>query len=740
MVGSLRAVGAVATLLLVVAAGCSGSSHKAPLGTLADDAFRPTPNGFTFQNYGDTLDDGSTPTNLTAADVETMFGPNVCADAQAGRCDLIPSAQSWLDMINQEIDGGHCYGFSVASELLWQGKLNVDTFGAPTTPGLDIRDNTTLQSQIAYDWTMQTLNSVQQQRVVGTPNQILSALRRVLKPNPPETYTIVIWKPDFTGGHAITPYAVQNLGNGNFKVYIYDNNWPDTTRAISFDTKADTWTYDAASNPNEPDEVYHGTAKSNTVSLYPTNPGLGIQQCPFCAKTPKKLTSGAAGSTGPMEEIYLTGGVTNRANLVITDNAGQQLGVVGGSLISQIPGAQTEPVIASQTWDDKIGPNFLVPANGTYSIALDGTGLSQPDIETLGIIGPSFSMSVNNITVRPGEKDTLVEQPDGTGMRFSSSRSQFPTLQLGVSDDQADYSFAISGLSTQPGSTASLSLPAESGTLGVSTTGSGQASNVNLQMTRYTAKGLQTFNHNGISLGTGDTADLQFGNWTGAGQAIPLITSHDGQRFTQSLSNQSTATSGSGAATGAAGPQGPTGAPGAQGSAGQSGAQGAPGTTGPTGTPGPTGATGPPGLPGITNGWQGSLLDKVVSVGDQATLITRTPPLPSGHYAVTADLSAAGPGSSDSRDSRDTVEIACWATPNSAGIANNRDGVRVVVELASASQSLNLTDLVTTSVSGDEIDLVCSLSAGDDSSRDVATVAHASIIALQITSITSTDS
>jgi hypothetical protein len=466
------------TVALLGVAGCTGLSHKpAAIGTLADDTFRPAPNGYTFQNYGETLADGSAPTDLTAADVETMFGPNVCASIQSGTCQLIPPAQSWLTMINQEMSGGHCYGFSASAELLWQWKLNVDTFGAPITPALAISNNETLQRQIAYDWTLQTLASVQHQRVVGTPNEVLAALRKVLKPNPPETYTVVIWKPDFTGGHAVTPYAVENQGNCQFKVFIYDNNWPDTTRAITFDTKADTWGYDAASNPDQPDEVYHGTAKSNTISLYPTDPGLGIQECPFCNKTSKNLPQ--VGSTANTEEIYLLGGVTNRANLEVTDGAGQRLGVVNGTLLNQIPGAQAEPVIASDTWNNKIGPNFLVPATGTYSITLDGTGLTGPDTETVGVVGPSFDMSVANIAVRPGEKDTMVAEPDGTGLRYSSSRSESPTIQMGVSDNQADYAFALSGVADQPGSTVSLGLPAEGGSLSMQDQGPVPTSKVN---------------------------------------------------------------------------------------------------------------------------------------------------------------------------------------------------------------------------------------------------------------------
>jgi hypothetical protein len=30
-----------------------------------------------------------------------------------------------------------------------------------------------------------------------------------------DTYTVTIWKPDFTGGHAVTPYQVDYKGNAN---------------------------------------------------------------------------------------------------------------------------------------------------------------------------------------------------------------------------------------------------------------------------------------------------------------------------------------------------------------------------------------------------------------------------------------------------------------------------------------------------------------------------------------------
>ena len=148
----------VVTISLLLAAGCGSSSPPSiPIGTVADSGFRPQANGLPFQNYGVELSDGAVPINLTAADVEKMFGDGVCADPRLRRCDLIPEAQAWLNDTNEAMSGGHCYGFSVLAELLWLGQVKASTFGAAKThcpggrhqPGLTAPDRLRLGAAAA---------------------------------------------------------------------------------------------------------------------------------------------------------------------------------------------------------------------------------------------------------------------------------------------------------------------------------------------------------------------------------------------------------------------------------------------------------------------------------------------------------------------------------------------------------------------------------------------------------------
>jgi hypothetical protein len=131
-----------------------------------------------------------------------------------------------------------------------------------------------------------------------------------------------------------------------------------------------------------------------------------------------------------------------------------------------------------------------------------------------------------------------VIEPDATKISYSGSRPETPTFKLGVTDAHADYAFEIAGESVPPGSTLNLSLPAEGGTLSVQNVGAAGASTIGFKMTRSSQQGVQTFSHPNISLAAGDTAQIQFGNWTATDQPIPLTTLHNGQQSTQTLTNQ----------------------------------------------------------------------------------------------------------------------------------------------------------------------------------------------------------
>ncbi len=63
-------------------------------------------------------------------------------------------------------------------------------------------------------------------------------------------------------------------------------------------------------------------------------------------------------------------------------------------------------------------------------------------------------------------------------------------MALGVSDNRADYSFQVSGVSDQPGSTLNLGLPPAGGNLNLQYVGATATSSVNLKLTRSSDQGV----------------------------------------------------------------------------------------------------------------------------------------------------------------------------------------------------------------------------------------------------------
>ena len=224
--------------------------------------------------------------------------------------------------------------------------------------------------------------------------------------------------------------------------------------------------------------------------------------------------------------------------LTIADDAGRRLGYINGELVDQIPGTRVDPVISGGDWTDSISPDFFLPADVKYTITVDGTSLSTPDNETLAITGPSYDLTIGPIAMRPGDKESLVVEPDATQLSYTSSREGAPHLTVGVSDNRADYSFEIAGLSDRPGTTLNLGLPPEGGNLNLQEVGAALTSSVNLTLTRSSPQGVHVFDHNAIPLAGADIAQLQFGNWTNTSQGIPLVVTHDGHQSTETLADQ----------------------------------------------------------------------------------------------------------------------------------------------------------------------------------------------------------
>ena len=488
-------------------------------GVVADLGFRPEVNGFSFENYGP----GNQ--NLTPAEVQRIYGDAVCASKANDQCVLTPPAEQWMNQQNQGMDGGHCYGFSVAALSMFAGVIDPANYGGTTAIDLPLSGNEALQREIAYSFVFQGFDPVRNGAIAGTPNDVLDKLIEILKagPNTTEIYTIGFFRADGQGGHAVTPFAVENRGNGIYAVLIYDNNYPKETRAILFDRNANTWNYTTTTNPSEPTSEYQGTAESKSLFLFPTTPGLNQQACTFCAdQTSSSQGSMLAAAATQYNELYLDGDPAVHAHLLITDESGKQYGFLpDGKFVTDLPGVKSERTFSGLD-DDTPEPTYFVPTGMAFQITIDGTPLKEADLTDVVMIGPGYDLGVFDIGLEPGQQDTLILSPDGNSLSYQTESSESPSIVFGVQLDGADYEFEIKGVDVAGGGTINVSLDTKEGWLLIDTDGTESAGQYALILSRYDDEGEEVYEHDEIILEPTDLMYVYYGKWSGNGGTLEL--------------------------------------------------------------------------------------------------------------------------------------------------------------------------------------------------------------------------
>lgn len=496
---------------------------------VADSGFRPQADGFAFENYGNDLQ----PTNLTAISMQNLFGAEtVCLGGSSGAdCVLTPAAQAWMENANSAMAGGHCEGFSMVALRMYVDKLQPEDYGASRPVGLAIRGNDDLQATIAEHFMYQALPSVLEEQVRGTPMDIVEALRTALNDGS-EQYTLGIYKPDRTGGHAITPFALEDKGDDQYAILVYDNNFPGATRAVEVDGKANTWSYVGGTNPKDLGQVYEGNADTGTLELDPLTPGTRTQPCVFCSAEQAK--GAGKGSLLPAGERYteitLQGNPDNHPHLVFEDDQGRRTGIIDGEFVDDIPEVEVVATAAIENWESDPEPRYRFPEGNQYVITIDGTNLEQRARPTVNLVGAGLVIEVEDITIEPGQRDRMLVS-EGYGLTYETNNDteEAPNIFAGVTTEDEAFIFAASAVGIAKGSAISLFVVQEDKVVILDSTGSsgknGQQAKYVTNLTKLTADGRTTGWTKIVDLDgeKGEKIGFEYDETAKPGRPLPLI-------------------------------------------------------------------------------------------------------------------------------------------------------------------------------------------------------------------------
>jgi hypothetical protein len=422
----------VATVLVGAAAAPAGANPYTPNGTIiAESGFRPDANGYSFPNYGNE----NNPQNLDPASMVKLFGAGVCADAiQDGSCKLSPAAETWRETQNKGMGGGHCEGFAISSSLFYAGLGDPPTpspFGADTVPALALDGNTALQAQIAYTFVFQFLPALSTTKVNSSPTDVLAALAAGLPDKEP--MVLGVYKRGFKGGHAITPLAIEDRGEGKFAVLVYDNNFPNTIREVDIDQNANTWNYVASTNPSEAAALYEGDATSKTLEVEYARNGIGTQPCPFCEAAAKARQATDAGAPA---QVLWEGDAHDgqHSDVTIVDGDGNVAGIEGSGddaqVIDDIPGVEVVPskLDGVDVFNESAPPVFDIPQDLDFRVAFNAGNLEDSASEGISVVRDGVTFTLDDLRLAQGDEQQLEIGAHDLGMENDSDHNIAPTL------------------------------------------------------------------------------------------------------------------------------------------------------------------------------------------------------------------------------------------------------------------------------------------------------------------------
>jgi hypothetical protein len=526
-------------------------------GIVASIGFDPKINGFGFRNFGENPDYEE---DLTADDMIRMFGAeNVCIEGSTARdCVLYETAESWMEEAIEKMNNGHCDGFSVSSLRMFVGR----PFKGRKTPAdfqrgaknlFDLQKNQVTSNYVSY---YQTLTFLKETYIFRgptfqkKPTEIMQMIAAAMKAKK-EYYTLEVWMVEngkYTRGHSILPIAVEDLGEDQYRIHVYDNNYPGQTKYVTIDAKKETWRYHTANNPAETARDYVGNAATHTLGLKRLSDRSRQRfECPFCDEDEEAETDDdeafydnglprgfmlnaafvrtekrAKRAQAEPEELNIS--LSGEADLLITDPSGKRIGYdsLKKASVNEIPGA-LENIIASDV-DDDATPEYLIPVNAAnkkpYKINISGKTLDAEETSDLQIYGAGFVVGFSDISVDKGETLNATVSQDGRELSFTASADgETPSIYITTDSgaDKPSYEFEIGGIALAAGKTVYVKLDPDAGLIYFKDD-DGDEDKYDVSVTRTNPDGTENvFEEFDMDIGDDNIYVLNFGAWDGKG-------------------------------------------------------------------------------------------------------------------------------------------------------------------------------------------------------------------------------
>jgi hypothetical protein len=493
--------------------------------------------GYGFRNYGKYE---NIETELQAGDLIKLFGAeNVCeSGTTASDCVLYEPASEWLDKQFKMLGNGHCDGLAMTSLRFWLGL----PFAGKSAPGdwqsgaskvSELKRNETIENYVAHIHVMQALaeiSSVRRELIKNKPSGILHLLIDSMKDDSKDFFEFLIYKFEdgrLTKGHCITPYAVEDMGDGLYHVLVYDSNFPGLIKYVEINTKEESWRYHTAANPGQAASDYVGDTSTNSITLQNLAAReLETYGCPFCPDNSERASlHHASRSSAPTKKEQVGFALTGEGEYLITDPNGKRIGYdfAKSRFVNEIPDADVIPVMGGL--GKNVPAEYHLPRTSStkpYTINVAGKSIDHEVDADLDMEGPGFFVGFQDLLVDPGENLTMTISPNGRELSFTASQDgETPTILITIATGHKDpsYFFEIGGIKLSPGKTFTMKLDLEKQKLFFKDNDAKRDA-YDVLVARVNPDGTRNFyEHHDLEIAKKtDNYEMDFGKWDGKGE------------------------------------------------------------------------------------------------------------------------------------------------------------------------------------------------------------------------------
>jgi hypothetical protein len=311
-----------------------------------------------------------------------------------------------------------------------------------------------------------------------------------------DPYNLAIYDLSIPAGHAITPYAIQDMGGDNWRVYVYDNNHPnDSDRFVTINTAGDTWSYDLGGTIG----TWSGDGDDHSLAVVPISTYGERPVCPWCDAGNSARAANTSTST-----VSLNGA----GQLMVSTSSGQ-IGYSGSAYTNTIPGAYRNLLLNGLGRPAE--PEFVL-STGDSKLSLSGQSGIMTDTVRLLQVGPDYALAADGIALTETTSDTMQTSPAIGHVSYSSQYGAEPTLRLALESPADSHHIRLVSVDIGAGQTVSATANASEGNLYFSNRHA-SGGEYDFRYRRANTSGPAWFQHNGIIINPLDTHILSYGAW-----------------------------------------------------------------------------------------------------------------------------------------------------------------------------------------------------------------------------------